>query len=143
DIMYSLEHPSSDRLFHIKDAFELGVPLESIRKATNIDKWFLTQIQELVTLETELRRYQLNNIPKDFFITLKQKGYSDTQIAWLLGTVPEDDVYNRRWDRGIRRMYKMINTSAAEFPAHTPFYYSTFEEEIESVASDKKKIIVL
>lgn len=143
EIMYSLEHPSSDRLFHIKDAFELGVPLESIRKATNIDKWFLTQIQELVTLETELRRYQLNNIPKDFFITLKQKGYSDEQIAWLLGNVSEDDVYNRRKELGIRRVYKMVDTCAAEFPAHTPYYYSTFEEENESVASDKKKIIVL
>jgi len=143
EIMYSLEHPSSDRLFHIKDAFELGVPLESIRKATNIDKWFLVQIQELVTLETELRRYQLNNIPKDFFITLKQKGYSDEQIAWLLGNVSEDDVYNRRKELGIRRVYKMVDTCAAEFPAQTPYYYSTFEEENESVASDKKKIIVL
>ncbi|MEC3879501.1 carbamoyl-phosphate synthase large subunit [Parapedobacter sp. 10938] len=143
EIMYSLEHPSSDRLFHIKDAFELGVPLESIRKATNIDKWFLVQIQELVALETELRRYQLNNIPKDFFITLKQKGYSDEQIAWLLTNVSEDDVYNRRKELGIRRVYKMVDTCAAEFPAQTPYYYSTFEEENESVVSDKKKIIVL
>lgn len=143
EIMHSLEHPSSDRLFHIKDAFEMGVPLESIRKATLIDKWFLTQIQELVVLETELRRYQLNNIPKDFFITLKQKGYSDTQIAWLLGNVTEDDVYNRRKELGIRRVYKMVDTCAAEFPAHTPYYYSTFEEENESKVSDKKKIIVL
>ncbi|GGG84598.1 carbamoyl-phosphate synthase (glutamine-hydrolyzing) [Parapedobacter pyrenivorans] len=143
EIMYSLEHPSSDRLFHIKDAFELGVPLESIRKATHIDKWFLQQIQELVTLETELRRYQLNNIPKDFFITLKQKGYSDEQIAWLLGNVTEDEVYNRRKELGIRRVYKMVDTCAAEFPAQTPYYYSTFEEENESIASDRKKIIVL
>ena len=143
DIMHSLEHPSSDRLFHIKDAFEMGVPLESIRKATLIDKWFLTQIQELVAMETELRRYQLNNIPKDFFITLKQKGYSDTQIAWLLGNVTEDDVYNRRTELGIRRVFKMVDTCAAEFPAHTPYYYSTFEEENESKVSDKKKIIVL
>ncbi|MGV3763702.1 carbamoyl-phosphate synthase large subunit [Parapedobacter sp.] len=143
EIMHSLEHPSSDRLFHIKDAFELGVPLESIRKATNLDKWFLVQIQELVGLETELRRYQLNNIPKDFFITLKQKGYSDEQIAWLLGNVSEDDVYNRRRELGIRRVYKMVDTCAAEFPAQTPYYYSTFEDENESVVSDKKKIIVL
>ncbi|PPL00868.1 carbamoyl-phosphate synthase large subunit [Parapedobacter indicus] len=143
EIMFSLEHPSSDRIFHIKDAFELGVPLESIRKATHIDKWFLLQIQELVTLEAELRRYQLNNIPKDFFFTLKQKGYSDTQIAWLLGNVTEDDVYNRRKELGIRRVYKMVDTCAAEFPAQTPYYYSTFEAENESVVSDKKKIIVL
>lgn len=144
EIMHSLEHPSSDRLFHIKDAFELGVPLESIRKATLIDKWFLVQIQELVTLETELRRYQLNNIPKDFFLTLKQKGYSDVQISWILGNnVSEDDVYYRRKELGINRVYKMVDTCAAEFQAKTPYYYSTFEFENESIASDKRKIIVL
>ncbi|HLT87178.1 MAG TPA: carbamoyl-phosphate synthase large subunit [Sphingobacterium sp.] len=143
EIMDSLEHPSADRVFHIKDAFELGVPLESIRKVTRIDKWFLVQIQELVQLETELRRYQLNNIPRDFFLTLKQKGYSDLQISWLLGNVSEDDVYARRKELGINRVYKMVDTCAAEFPAHTPYYYSTFEDENESVVSDKKKIIVL
>lgn len=144
EIMHSLEHPSGDRLFHIKDAFEMGVPLESIRKVTLIDKWFLQQIQELVHLETELKRYQLGNIPKDFFMTLKQKGYSDGQIAWILGgNVTEDEVYERRKALGIRRSYKMVDTCAAEFPAATPYYYSTFEEENESVASDKKKIIVL
>ncbi|PRD52564.1 carbamoyl-phosphate synthase large subunit [Sphingobacterium gobiense] len=143
EIMHSLEHPSSDRVFHIKDAFELGVPLESIRKVTRIDKWFLVQIQELVQLETELRRYQLNNIPRDFLLTLKQKGYSDLQISWLLGNVSEDDVYARRKELGINRVYKMVDTCAAEFPAHTPYYYSTFEDENESVVSNKKKIIVL
>ena len=143
EIMYSLEHPSADRLFHIKDAFELGVPLESIRKATLIDKWFLVQIQELVQLEGELRRYQLNNIPRDFFMSLKQKGYSDYQISWLLGNVTEDEVYDRRKELGISRVYKMVDTCAAEFPAHTPYYYSTFEDENESIVSDRKKIIVL
>ncbi|PRD44120.1 carbamoyl-phosphate synthase large subunit [Sphingobacterium haloxyli] len=143
EIMDSLEHPSSDRVFHIKDAFELGVPLESIRKVTRIDKWFLVQIQELVQLETELRRYQLNNIPRDFLLTLKQKGYSDLQISWLLGNVSEDDVYARRKELGINRVYKMVDTCAAEFTAHTPYYYSTFEDENESVVSNKKKIIVL
>ncbi|MFM6975279.1 MAG: carbamoyl-phosphate synthase large subunit [Sphingobacteriaceae bacterium] len=143
EIMESLEHPSWDRLFHVKDAFELGVPLESIRKVTHIDKWFLVQIQELVLLEQELKRYSLNNIPKDFFFTLKQKGYSDAQIAWVLGNVTEDEVYDRRRELGIKRVYKMVDTCAAEFPAQTPYYYSTFEEENESQSSDKKKIIVL
>jgi len=143
DIMDSLEHPSGDRLFHIKDAFELGVPLESIRKATKIDKWYLVQIQELVHLESELRRYQLNNIPRDFFVTLKQKGYSDEQISWLLGNVSEDAVYDRRKELGINRVYKMVDTCAAEFPAQTPYYYSTFEDENESIVSNKKKIVVL
>ena len=143
EIMHSLEHPSWDRLFHVKDAFSLGVPLESIRKITHIDKWFLVQIQELVTLEQELKNVTLETISKDFFITLKQWGYSDAQLAWLLGNVTEDEVYNRRRELGIKRVYKMVDTCAAEFPAQTPYYYSTFEDENESVVSDKKKIIVL
>jgi len=143
EIMHSLEHPSWDRLFHVKDAMSLGVPLESIRKITHIDKWFLVQIMELVNMETELKRYSLKNIPTDFFITLKQKGYADTQIAWLLGNVTEDEVYDRRKELGIHRVYKMVDTCAAEFPAQTPYFYSTFEDENESIVSNKKKIIVL
>jgi carbamoyl-phosphate synthase large subunit len=143
EIMYGLEHPSWNRLFLIKDAMAMGVPLESIRKVTRIDKWFLSQIQELVQLETELKRYTLNNVPKDFLFTLKQKGYSDIQIAHLLGNVTEDEVYDRRTSLGIKRVYKMVDTCAAEFAAQTPYYYSTFEEENESIPSDKKKIIVL
>jgi carbamoyl-phosphate synthase large subunit len=143
EIMHSLEHPSWDRLFHVKDAMSLGVPLESIRKITHIDKWFLVQILELVNMEAELKRYSLNNIPTDFFITLKQKGYADAQIAWLLGNVTEDEVYDRRKSLGINRVYKMVDTCAAEFPAQTPYYYSTFEDENESIVSNKKKIIVL
>ncbi|SDG07747.1 carbamoyl-phosphate synthase large subunit [Pedobacter terrae] len=143
EIMDGLEHASWNRLFLIKDAMAMGVPLESIRKVTKIDKWFLNQIQELVLLETELKRYSLNNIPQDFFVTLKQKGFSDVQIAWLLGNVTEDEVYDRRKALGINRVYKMVDTCAAEFPAKTPYYYSTFEEENESKPSDRKKVIVL
>ncbi len=143
DIMYKLEHPSWDRLFAIKDAMRMGVPLESIRKVTKIDKWFLNEIQDLAVLEQELRRYTLNNIPKDFFYTLKQKGFSDVQIAWVLGNVTEDDVYDRRKELGIKRVYKMVDTCAAEFPAQTPYFYSTYEGENESKPSNKKKVIVL
>ncbi|MBL4675523.1 MAG: carbamoyl-phosphate synthase large subunit [Mucilaginibacter sp.] len=143
EIMHSLEHPSWDRLFHIYDAMSLGVPMESIRKVTKIDRWFLNQIQDVVNLENELRRYSLNNIPDDFFYTLKQKGFSDPQIAYILGNVTEEDVYKRRKELGIRRVYKMVDTCAAEFAAQTPYYYSTYEGENESKVSDKKKIIVL
>ena len=143
DIMHKLEHPSWDRLFAIKDAMRMGVPVESIRKVTKIDKWFLNQIQELASLEQELRRYSLNNIPKDIFITLKQKGFSDIQIAWVLGNVTEDDVWDRRKELGINRVYKMVDTCAAEFEAKTPYFYSTFDQENESIPSDNKKIIVL
>ena len=143
DIMHKLENPSWDRLFAIKDAMRMGVPVESIRKVTKIDRWFLNQIQELATLEQELKRYSLTNIPKDFFITMKQKGFSDIQIAWILGNVTEDDVYERRKELGINRVYKMVDTCAAEFPAKTPYFYSTYDGENESIPSDKKKIIVL
>jgi carbamoyl-phosphate synthase large subunit len=143
EIMASLENPSWDRLFHIYDAMSLGVPIESIRKATKIDRWFLNQIQEIVNLEIELRRYSLNNIPNEFFFTLKQKGFSDAQIAHILVNVTEEEVYQRRVSLGIRRVYKMVDTCAAEFPAKTPYFYSTYEGENESKVSDKKKIIVL
>ena len=143
EIMSSLENPSWDRLFHIYDALSLGVPIESVRKATKIDRWFLNQIQEIVNLEIELRRYSLNNIPTEFFFTLKQKGFSDLQIAHILTNVTEEEVYQRRVGLGIRRVYKMVDTCAAEFPAKTPYYYSTYEGENESIASDRKKIIVL
>ncbi|MDB5025218.1 MAG: carB [Mucilaginibacter sp.] len=143
EIMHSLENPSWDRLFHIYDALSLGVPIESVRKATKIDRWFLNQIQEIVNLEIELRRYSLTNVPAEFFFTLKQKGFSDAQIAHVLGNVSEEDVYQRRQRLGIRRVYKMVDTCAAEFQAKTPYYYSTYEGENESAVSDKKKIIVL
>jgi carbamoyl-phosphate synthase large subunit len=144
EIMHSLEHPSWDRLFHVYDALSLGVPIESVRKATKIDRWFLNQIQEIVNLETELRRYSVNNIPEDIFLTVKQKGFSDVQIAFILGAnTTEEDVYQRRKALGINRVYKMVDTCAAEFQAQTPYYYSTYEGENESVPSDKKKIIVL
>ncbi|OKS89403.1 carbamoyl-phosphate synthase large subunit [Mucilaginibacter polytrichastri] len=144
EIMHSLEHPSWDRLFHIYDALSLGVPIESVRKATKIDRWFLNQIQELVNLEAELRRYSVNNIPRDIFFNVKQKGFSDQQIAWILGgNTTEEDVYQRRKVLGLKRVYKMVDTCAAEFQAKTPYYYSTYEGENESIVSDKKKIVVL
>ncbi|WP_345953887.1 carbamoyl-phosphate synthase large subunit [Mucilaginibacter sp. PAMB04168] len=144
EIMHSLEHPSWDRLFHVYDALSLGVPIESVRKATKIDRWFLNQIQEIVNLEAELRRYSVNNIPEDILLTVKQKGFSDVQIAWILGVnTTEEEVYQRRKALGINRVYKMVDTCAAEFQAQTPYYYSTYEGENESVPTDKKKIIVL
>jgi len=143
EIMASLENPSWDRLFHVYDALSLGVPIESVRKATKIDRWFLNQIMDIVNLETEMRRYSINNMPEDFLFTVKQKGFSDAQIAHVLSNTTEEQVYQRRKELGIKRVYKMVDTCAAEFPAKTPYYYSTYEGENESIVSDKKKIIVL
>ena len=142
EITESLENPSWDRLFHLKDAMTLGVPLKTIQEITKIDKWFLQQIQKLVTLELELRRYTIQNVPLGFMTEMKQNGFSDIQLAWILNT-DEETVYQRRKEMGLRRVYKMVDTCAAEFPSATPYFYSSFDTESESVVSDKRKVIVL
>lgn len=142
EILDRIQKPHWDRLFRIKDALTLGVPVKTIHKLTQIDIWFLNQIHELVKTELELRKYTLENIPADMLRDAKQKGYSDAQIATILNS-REDDVYAKRKECNIRRTYKLVDTCAAEFPAQTPYYYSTFESENESISSNKKKIIVL
>ena len=142
EILDRIQKPHWDRLFRIKDALTLGVPVKTIHKLTQIDMWFLNQINELVKTEMELRKYTLENIPADLLRDTKQKGYSDAQIAIILND-NEEAVYAKRKEYNIRRTYKLVDTCAAEFPAQTPYYYSTFESENESISSNKKKIIVL
>ncbi|MBC6401673.1 MAG: carbamoyl-phosphate synthase large subunit [Ekhidna sp.] len=141
-ILESLEHPGWDRLFHIYDAFKLGIPFKTIHKLSGIDPWFLNQIEELVTLEKEIEKYTISDISRPLLKEAKKKGYADRQIAHLLNCL-ESEVYKKRNDLGIKRVYKLVDTCAAEFEAQTPYYYSTFEDENESEVSDKKKIIVL
>jgi carbamoyl-phosphate synthase large subunit len=143
DILNRLEKASDDRIFRVKDAIRLGVPIKSLQKLTNIDPWFLNQIKKLDDAESKLMRYNVaEDIPTDFFRELKMMGYSDAQIAWTL-RIEEKEVTRRRKALGIIRSYKMVDTCAAEFEAKTPYYYSTFDGENESIPSDKKKIIVL
>ena len=141
-LLHSLEHPSWNRLFHIYDAFKLGIPFKTIQKKTKIDKWFLQQIEELISLEKEIEKHTLDFIPESLLRMAKEKGYADRQIAHLLDCL-ESKVFNRRHDLGIKRVYKMVDTCAAEFEAQTPYYYSSFDTENESIVSDKKKVIVL
>lgn len=141
-ILDSLEHPSWNRLFHIYDAIKLGIPFKTIQEKTKIDIWFLRQIEELLKLERKIEKYTLETIPKALFFEAKQKGYADRQIAHLLRCL-ESEVHSKRTEMGISRVYKLVDTCAAEFPAQTPYYYSTFEDENESVRTDKKKIVVL
>jgi len=143
DVLDGLEHPSWDRIFKIKDAMELGVPLHTIHKLTRIDEWYLTQIQEMVQFEKEIKRFTIHNISSEIILQAKRQGYSDAQLAFLLGRIEEDEVYEKRKALGITRDYKMVDTCAAEFEAQTPYFYSTFDTENESIRSDKKKIIVL
>jgi len=142
EILHSLEFASWNRLFHIYDAIKLGIPFKKIVEKTRIDIWFLKQIEELIKLERTIEKYQLDSIPKNLMFEAKQKGYADRQIAHLLRCL-ESEVYNKRIEQGINRVYKVVDTCAAEFEAKTPYYYSTFEFENESVVSDKKKVIVL
>ena len=143
EILDSLQHPSWDRIFKIKDAIYLGVPLHTIQKLTGIDNWFLLQIQELVKLEKEIQKYNIHNISKELIVKAKKKGYSDAQLGFLLGRISEDEVYEKRKALGVKRVYKMVDTCAAEFEAQTPYFYSSFDDENESIPSDKKKIIIL
>ncbi len=141
-LLYSLENPSWDRLFHVYDAFKLGVPFKTIQSLTKIDKWFLHQIEELIHLEKEIEQYNVDSIPKELLLLGKKKGYADRQLAHLFGCL-ESEVFNKRKEFGINRVYKQVDTCAAEFEAQTPYYYSTFGDENESVITDKKKIVVL
>lgn len=144
DILKRLEEASEDRIFRLKDALRLGVPKKTIHKLTNIDPWFIDQLNQLVEIEVQLMRYNVpEDIPKDFLIKLKQLGYSDAQIAWLMRIDEHDVTRYRKW-LGIKRTYKMVDTCAAEFEAKTPYYYSTFDTENESHPTpDKKKVIVI
>ncbi|WMN12679.1 carbamoyl-phosphate synthase large subunit [Marivirga salinae] len=142
ELLYSLENPSWNRLFHIYDAFKLGIPFKTIQKLTKIDKWFLEQIEELLVLEKEVEKYSIDTIPKELMMEVKQKGYADRQVAHLVRCL-ESEVYKKRHEMGIKRVYKLVDTCAAEFEAQTPYYYSTFQEENESVESGKKKVIIL
>jgi carbamoyl-phosphate synthase large subunit len=142
-ILYSLANPSWNRLFHVYDAFKLGISFRTIQDLTKIDKWFLKQIEELIHLEAEISKYKLNTIPRELMDEAKKKGYADRQIAHLLDCL-ESDVFHKRYEEmGIKRVYKLVDTCAAEFAAKTPYYYSTFGEENESVRSEKKKVVVL
>jgi carbamoyl-phosphate synthase large subunit len=143
DILKRLEEASDDRIFRLKDALRLGVPEKTIQKLTYIDPWFIKQIKRLVKMEQELLRFNVaEDIPEDVMRELKEVGYSDAQIAWLL-RIKEEEVRKYRKQLNIRRTYKMVDTCAAEFEAQTPYFYSTFDEENESVPSNKKKILVL
>lgn len=142
-LVEGMEHASWNRIFQIKDALALGVPITSVQKITKIDRWFLEQIADLVKTEIEIRRYHIENIPGELLRTAKQKGYSDEQIAWLMGNTKAEEVYEKRKSLGIRRVYKMVDTCSAEFPSPTNYFYSTFDGENESQFSDRKKIIVL
>jgi carbamoyl-phosphate synthase large subunit len=142
ELLRAHERPSWNRLFMIYDAMKMGISIKTIQKLTRIDMWFLQQIEEMIALENEIEKFDLQSLSKSLLYEAKQKGYADRQIAHLLNC-KESEVYAKRNDLGIKRVYKLVDTCAAEFEAKTPYYYSTFEDENESVRSDKKKVVIL
>tara|TARA_E500000178_G_scaffold209077_1_gene206367 strand:+ start:1514 stop:4366 length:2853 start_codon:yes stop_codon:yes gene_type:complete len=152
-IINKLTNASWDRVFVIYDAIQAGISLERIFEITKIDIWFLKQYEELYQLEKEISKLNIDNIEYDILLEAKQKGFADRQIAYMLNCL-ESQVYKKRDELSINRVYKLVDTCSAEFPAQTPYYYSTFEEKImttgnkefsenESIVSIKKKIVVL
>ena len=153
EIIQKLTVASWDRVFVIYDAIQLGIPLQRIHDITKIDMWFLKQYEELYQLEKEIASHKIEDLSKELLLEAKQKGFADRQIAHMMGCL-ESEVYNKREALGVKRVYKLVDTCAAEFMAQTPYYYSTFEEEMqyadgttttqnESIVSDRKKIVVL
>ena len=152
-IIEKLTHASWDRVFVIYDAIQMGIPLKRIHEITKIDMWFLRQYEELHFLEKEISNFDINTIDQALLLEAKQKGFADRQVAHMLKCL-ESEVYKKRTELGIQRVYKLVDTCAAEFAAQTPYYYSTFEAKIhkkdgepycdnESKVTDRKKIVVL
>ncbi len=128
EIVEYIKTPKWDRIFRIKDALMQGSTIKSIAHATGIDRWFLYQIQQICIIEKEIANYTLENIPTELFKEAKKNGFSDLQIVKILKhTCTEDEVYEKRKALGITRVYKMVDTCAAEFEAKTPYFYSSFE----------------
>jgi len=152
-ILAALKKASWDRVFRIYDAINLGIPINTIQKITGIDKWFLKQIESIILFEKEIQKTTIEDISEDLLLEAKMLGSADRQIAYLLGCL-ESQVFKKRQEFSINRIYKLVDTCAAEFTASTPYYYSTFERanieksgqlvnHNESKVSKNKKIIVL
>ena len=156
EIIDTLKRPTWDRIFRIKEAIAAGVSIKTIKELTQIDRWFLYQIQDIVKFELEIKAFKhIDKIPVDKMYEAKKMGFSDEQIAELLKDCSAEEVYEYRKSMGVTRVYKMVDTCSAEFEAKTPYFYSTFEElptnvpiagaikSNESIVTTKKKIIVL
>jgi len=145
ELLEYIKIPKWDRIFRIKDALMLGISVNTIAKATLIDRWFIYEIQKICNIEKELGNYWLEELPIELLKQAKIHGFSDEQIARIIQDGSEEEVYEKRKAAGITRVYKMVDTCSAEFEAKTPYFYSTFENghNNESKVSDKKKVIVL
>lgn len=140
-----LAKPYWDRLLHVRNAFRLGASVEEIADVTKVDPWFLHQLVLLVEIEKQLETTSLDDIERDLLLEAKQHGFSDVQLAFLMGEeFSEDDIRAKREEFELRPTYRLVDTCAGEFEARTPYFYSTYDQgDNESERTDNKKVLIL
>jgi len=142
EIIKELREPGPKRVWFVGDAFRQGLSIDEVFQHSKIDPWFLTQIKDLIDLEALFKGKKIDLIPKDEIFTLKSKGFSDSRIAFILGS-EESLIRGYRDKHNIHPVFKRVDTCAAEFSTNTAYLYSTYEEICESLPTDNKKIIIL
>jgi len=141
-LIYELKSPGSDRIWYIGDAFRLGMSVDEVYELTNVDHWFLVQIEDLIKEENNLAHTGLADLDYDYVRRLKRKGFSDARLAQLMD-VTEKSLRERRYLMKVHPVYKRVDTCAAEFATDTAYLYSTYEDECEAEPSNKDKVIIL
>jgi carbamoyl-phosphate synthase large subunit len=141
EIAQKLATPNSQRIFFVREALLKKMSIESMYKLSGIDPWFLHQIRQIVNLEKKIQKIGAQ-LPDDLFLQAKEWGFSDAQLAYLTGCA-EQDIRQKRRELGIKPVYKLVDTCAAEFKAATPYFYSTYETENEARPTDHKKVMIL
>ncbi|XP_009758475.2 carbamoyl phosphate synthase arginine-specific large chain, chloroplastic-like [Nicotiana sylvestris] len=141
-LKYSLRVPNPDRIHAVYAAMKRGMKVDDIFELSYIDKWFLTQLRELVNVEQFLLARSLSDLTKDDFYEVKKRGFSDRQIAFATKS-SEEEVRSRRLSLGVKPAYKRVDTCAAEFEADTPYMYSSYDHECESAPTGRKKVLIL
>lgn len=142
EIVHEISEAGPERIFYVADAFRIGMTLDEVHQMTDIDMWFLVQIKELVDIEKRVAQVKLEDLTKEEMLFLKKKGFSDKRLANVLG-VKEANVRHRRHELNVHPVYKRVDTCAAEFETRTAYMYSTYQDECESMPTDRRKIMVL
>ncbi|XOF32767.1 MAG: carbamoyl-phosphate synthase large subunit [Candidatus Electrothrix sp. YB6] len=142
DLEKALKEPSSKRFFHLFEAMRRGMSIERMHELSMIDPWYLRNMQQIVDMGKNIEQRGFTGLDADFLRTVKQHGFSDVQLGYLTGT-SEDDIRQLRKEKDVLPVYKLVDTCAAEFESYTPYYYSCYDQENESLPSDNKKIIIL
>ncbi|MEW6996305.1 carbamoyl-phosphate synthase large subunit [Colwelliaceae bacterium BS250] len=141
-IMHELQEAGCDRIWYIADAFRLGLTLDDVFRTTNVDRWFLVQIQDIVQEEQNVAAVGMSGLTDDYLRKLKRKGFSDSRLADVIG-VAETEIRKKRHNAEIFPVYKRVDTCAGEFNSDTAYMYSTYDEECEANPTDNDKIMII